>query len=120
MFSYYVHSTMEIYGPSRSNAQSNNPILMGQLALPAQQTAFVSAFWGFKTGHWKAVVIWVHSAQPPDLSVLWMHNDRHTSHNGATCLPTYSSTQACVLTFSTHITGVEITCFATITKYNHK
>lgn len=108
---------METYGPSRSNAQSNNPTLMGKLVLPAQQTVFVSVLWDFKMGHWKAAVIWAHSAQPPDLSVLLCLS--------ATCLPTYSSTQACTLTFSTLSTDVMAVSFFNhnllkITEHNYK
>lgn len=38
---FSMHSTLDTYGPWRSNAQSNNPILMVHLALLVQQTAFV-------------------------------------------------------------------------------
>lgn len=86
-----MHSTLDTYGACRSNAQSNNPILMVHLVLLAQQTAFVCLVevlkWAIEEQQSSEHIL--HSLQI-SVSFSEAHSQRESSHNGTTCLPTYN------------------------------
>lgn len=85
-WSFSMHST---YGPCRSNAQSNNPVLMVHLVLLAQQTAFVCIVGVFKWAieEQQSSEHILHSLQI-SVSFWEVHSQRESSHYGTTCLPT--------------------------------